>query len=43
MKLMNKEYQSVSASVLLSKGNKVLTEANMETICGAEFEGNDIP
>jgi hypothetical protein len=39
MKLKKKEDQRVDASVLLRKGNKILTEGNMETKCGAETEG----
>jgi hypothetical protein len=31
MKLKKKEGQSVDASVLLRRGNKILTEQNMET------------
>jgi hypothetical protein len=31
MKLKKKEDQRVDASVLLRKGNKILTEGNMET------------
>jgi hypothetical protein len=42
MKLKKKEDQSVDASVLLRKGNKILTEGNMETKCGAETEGKAI-
>ena len=38
MKLKKKEEQSVGASVLLRKGNKILTGANMETKCGAEAD-----
>jgi hypothetical protein len=39
MKLKKKENQSVSDSVLLRRGNKILKEANRETKCGAETEG----
>jgi hypothetical protein len=39
MKLKKKEEQSESASVLLRRGNKILTGANMGTKCGAETEG----
>ena len=39
MKVKKKEEQSVGASVLLSRGNKILTRANMETKFGAETEG----
>ena len=42
MKLKKKEDQSVGASVLLRKGNKILTGANMETKCRAETEGKAI-
>jgi hypothetical protein len=38
MKLKKKEDQSVGASVLLRRGNKILTGANMETVCEAETE-----
>ena len=37
-----KEDQSVGASVLLRKGNKILMGANTETKCGAETEGKAI-
>jgi hypothetical protein len=36
MKLKKKEDQSVGASVLLRRGNKILTGGNMEAKCGAE-------
>ena len=39
MKLKKKEDQSVNASVLLRRVNKILTGGNMETKCGAETEG----
>jgi hypothetical protein len=39
---MKKEDQSVSASVLFRRGNKILTGVNMETKCGAETEGKAI-
>jgi hypothetical protein len=39
MKLKKKEDQSVGVSVLLRKGNKILTGTNMETKCKAETEG----
>jgi hypothetical protein len=39
MKLKKKEDQCVDASILLKRGNKILTEANMETKCGTETEG----
>jgi hypothetical protein len=42
MKLKKKKDQSVSASVLLRKGDKILKEANMETKCHAETEGKTI-
>jgi hypothetical protein len=42
MKLKKKEDQSMGASVLLRKGNKILTGANMETKCRAETEGKAI-
>jgi hypothetical protein len=42
MKLKKKEDQSVDASVLLSRGSKILTGGNMETKYGAETEGNAI-
>ena len=42
MKLKKKEDQSVGALVLLRKGNKILTGANMETKCGADTEGKAI-
>ena len=42
MKLKKKEDQSVDDSVLLRKGNKILTGTNMETKCRAETEGKVI-
>jgi hypothetical protein len=42
MKLKKKEDQSVGASVLLRKGNKIFMGANTETKCGAETEGKAI-
>jgi hypothetical protein len=42
MKLKNKEDQSVDASVLLRRVNKILTGVNMETKYGAETEGKAI-
>ena len=42
MKLKKKEEQSVDASVLLRRGNKILTGANIQTKCGAETEGKAI-
>ena len=38
MKPKKKEDQNVDASVLLRRGNKILTGENMETKCGAETE-----
>ena len=38
MKPKKKEDQNVVASVLLRRGNKILTEGNMETKHGAETE-----
>jgi hypothetical protein len=38
MKPKKKEDQSVDASVLLRRENKILTGGNMETECGAESE-----
>jgi hypothetical protein len=40
MKLKKKEDQSVGASILLRRGNKILPGAN--TKCGAETEGKVI-
>jgi hypothetical protein len=42
MKPKKKENQSVDASMLLRSGNKILTEENMETKCGAETERKTI-
>ena len=42
MKLKKKEDQSVSALVLLRRGNKILIGTNMETKYGAETEGKVI-
>ena len=42
MKLKKKEDQSVEASVLLRRGNKILKGGNMETKYGAETEGKAI-
>jgi hypothetical protein len=39
MKLKKKEDQSVGASVLLRKWNKILIGANMDTTYGAKTEG----
>ena len=39
MKLKKEEDQSVDASVLFRRGNKILTGGNTETKCGAETEG----
>jgi hypothetical protein len=42
MKLKKIEDQRVDASVLLRRGNKILTGGNLETKCGAETEGKAI-
>ena len=42
MKPKKKEDQNVDASVLLRRGNKILTGGNMETKYGAETEGKAI-
>ena len=42
MKAKKKKDQNVDVSVLLRRGNKILTEGNMETKCGAETEGKAI-
>ena len=42
MKLKKKEDKIVVASVLLRRGNKILTGANTETKCGAETVGKAI-
>jgi hypothetical protein len=42
MKLKKVEDQSVDASVLLRRGNKILMGGNTETLCGAEAEGKAI-
>jgi hypothetical protein len=42
MKLKKKENQSVDVSVLLRRGNKILTGGNKEIKCGAETEGKSI-
>jgi hypothetical protein len=42
IKPKKKEDQNVDASVLLRRGNKILTGGNMETKCGAETEGKSI-
>jgi hypothetical protein len=39
---LKKEDDSVDASVLLGRGNKILMEGNTETKCGAENEGKTI-
>jgi hypothetical protein len=39
---LKKEDQSMGASVLLRKWNKILTGVNMETKCRAETEGKAI-
>jgi hypothetical protein len=42
MTLKKKEYQSVGALVLLRRGNRILTGANIETKYEAEPEGKTI-
>jgi hypothetical protein len=42
MKPKKNEDQSGYASILLRRGNKILSGANMETKCGAETEGKAI-
>jgi hypothetical protein len=42
IELKKKKDQSLNASVLLKRVNKILTEGNMETKCGAETEGKAI-
>jgi hypothetical protein len=42
MKLWKKEEQSVNALVLLRRGNKIITEGNIETKCRVETEGKAI-
>jgi hypothetical protein len=42
MKLNNKEDQSLDASVLLRRGNKILMGGNTETKCRAETEGKAV-
>jgi hypothetical protein len=42
MKLKKREDQSVDASVLLRRKNKILTEGNREIKCGGETEGKAI-
>jgi hypothetical protein len=42
VKPKKKEGKRMDASVLLRKGNKILTGGNMETKCGAETEGKVI-
>jgi len=39
---LKKEEQSKDASVLLRRGNKIITEGNTETKCCAETEGKGI-
>ena len=39
---LKKEDQHMDASVLLRRGNKILTGGNTETNCGAETEGKAI-
>jgi hypothetical protein len=40
--MLKKENQSVDASVLLRRGNKLLKGGNTEPKCGAESEGKAI-
>jgi hypothetical protein len=42
MKPKNKNNQTVDASVLLRRVNKILTRRNMKSKCGAETEGKAI-
>ena len=42
MKPKKKGDQSVDASVLLKRGNKIFMRSNMETNCGTETEGKVI-
>jgi hypothetical protein len=42
MKLKKKEDQSVDASVLLRRGNRIFSGGNTGTKCEAETEGNTI-
>jgi hypothetical protein len=42
MKLKKKKDQSVDASVLLRRWDKIFTGGNMETKCGAETVGKAI-
>jgi hypothetical protein len=42
MKLKKKEDQSMDASVLLRRGNKIFKAGNMETKCGEKTEGKAI-
>jgi hypothetical protein len=42
MKLKKKEDQSMHASMLLRRGNKIHTGGNMETKCGVDTEGKAI-
>ena len=42
MKFKKKENQSVDASVLLRRGNNILTGGNVREKCGAESEGKAI-
>ena len=39
---LREDDQRVDTSVLLTRGNKIITGANMETKCGAETEGKAI-
>jgi hypothetical protein len=42
VKLKKKEDQSVGASVLLRRGDKIIIGGNMEIKCGAETDGKVI-
>jgi hypothetical protein len=42
MKLKKKENQNVDTSFLLRRGNKICTEGDTDTKCGAETEGKSI-
>jgi hypothetical protein len=42
MKPKKKENKTVEASVLLRRGNKIVTGGNIETNCGAKTEGKAI-
>jgi hypothetical protein len=43
MKLKKKEEQSVEASVLLRRGNKIITGRNMELKCGSKDRRKALP